>query len=400
MKLARRYWIYVCAALLVTLIVAFGALRRVDKWVQDWLFQRPGPTTSDIVVIGIDEDALSRLGPYNTWDRNVMAAALEALAADPENLPAVTAVDVLYAGETAGETDRRLADAAKALGHVVTASMAEFGEAVTWEDGRAASVDTAAVIGYAQPFPALREISTQGHINAMCDRDGVMRHALLYVEPEPGQRVYSMAFETARSFLESRGQTLDPPDSKYLYVPFTGRPGAYYDGVSIAWLLEGKVPSGYWANKIVLIGPYAAALQDAFFTPIDKGRQMYGVEFQANVIQSFLERNHKSEISDLTQLAALFILCVLAMALFMRMRVSDGGVLCMGMILLSGVATTILYGMGWVTHPLWLPVGALVLYLLAMVAHYSFRSRSSRTSRSSRPPCRGLLFYYSRRRVR
>ena len=40
-----------------------------------------------------------------------MAAALEALAADPSSLPAVVAVDVLYAGNTDEAADARLAQA-------------------------------------------------------------------------------------------------------------------------------------------------------------------------------------------------------------------------------------------------------------------------------------------------
>lgn len=110
------------------------ALRRVDRWTQDWLFQRPGVPSREIVIIGIDETAFDFFGPYNTWDRNIMASALEALTADPENLPAAVDLDVLYAGNTSEQADERLARAAEALGCVVTAAMAEFGERVTWEN--------------------------------------------------------------------------------------------------------------------------------------------------------------------------------------------------------------------------------------------------------------------------
>ena len=91
----KKWPLVLIAALLVTLIIASGALHRVDKWAQDWLFQRPGAPSGDIVVIGIDEAAFDALGPYQTWDRSVMAAAPEALAADPDSLPAAVAVDVL-----------------------------------------------------------------------------------------------------------------------------------------------------------------------------------------------------------------------------------------------------------------------------------------------------------------
>ena len=68
-------------ALAVTLAAGVGAFRRVDKWVQDGLFQRPSSTSGDIVLFGIDEESFSSLGPYNTWSRNVIADALEALKA-------------------------------------------------------------------------------------------------------------------------------------------------------------------------------------------------------------------------------------------------------------------------------------------------------------------------------
>ena len=220
MKKAMKYLMPPVAALLVTLIIALGALDRVDRWVQDSLFQHPGVTSGDIIIIGIDEEAISELGPYNTWDRTVMAAALEALAADPENRPAAVAVDVLYAGSTSPEADARLAAAAESLGCVVTAAMAEFGQRVTWENGRAASLETGVVVNYLEAYEALREVTVSGHINAVSDSDSVMRHALLYVEPSgaSGPRVYSMACQAARLYLERRGQalTLPPTDRSQL----------------------------------------------------------------------------------------------------------------------------------------------------------------------------------------
>ena len=220
----------VIASVLVTAIIGAGALVRVDRWVQDWLFQRPGVTSRNIVIIGIDEEALDILGPYHTWTREIVAQALEALSADPEKKPAVTAIDILYSGNTSSQADERLAEAAGKLGNVVTAAMAEFGDSITWENGRAASRNASALINYEQPYEKLRECTVQGHINAMSDMDGVLRHALLYVEPENGKRVYSMACETARIFLEKNGQELRLPPvnaAGHFYVPFTGRPGDY-----------------------------------------------------------------------------------------------------------------------------------------------------------------------------
>ena len=414
----KQLFISIAAALILTCIIGAGVLQRFDKWAQDALYQKPGVTSADIVIIGIDEDALEELGPYQTWDRNVMASALEALAADPSKKPAVTAIDVLYAGDTSEQADLRLAAAAQELGNVITASMAEFGEQVTWVDGHAVVANTSAVVGYLQPYEELRACTEPGHINAVSDGDGVMRHGVLYVDlgehaeaggsVEPAEqaagdareaggptesgdaRVYSMSYQAAQMYRQqqaagaapagvepvSDGSTATEPGAapaaadRLFYIPYTGKPGAYYDGVSIARVIRGEVPADYWAGRIVLIGPYAAALQDAYFTPIDKGEQMYGVEIQANMIQSFLENSVKKEIPEAPQIAMLFVLCAAAMAAFLYMEVLPAGLSAGALAAMSPVLAINLYRAGFVTHPLWGTAGVGAVYILAMAAHY------------------------------
>ena len=92
----------------------------------------------------------------------------------------------------------------------------------------------------------------------MYDKDGVMRHSVLYVEPDDGDLVYSMAYVTASKYAEKTGMTItEPPvnDRGQFYVSFTGGPTDYYDGVTLSMLIKGEVPSSYYKNKIVLIGP-------------------------------------------------------------------------------------------------------------------------------------------------
>ena len=63
----RRQILYsLIASLAITMLIGAGALKRLDRWAQDSLFQRPGVTSTDIVIIGIDEEALAELGPYQT----------------------------------------------------------------------------------------------------------------------------------------------------------------------------------------------------------------------------------------------------------------------------------------------------------------------------------------------
>ncbi len=381
------------AALLVTALAGVNALRRVDKWMQDALFQRAGATSPEIVIIGIDEKALTELGPYNTWDRSIVASALEKLAEDPETQPAVVAIDTLYAGESTEEPDRLLAEAAAKLRRVVTATVADFGTTYAAADGGGLDVNAYSILQYEEPYAALREVSEQGHINAMYDTDGVMRHGVLYVDVPAskagdgvGGRVYSMAFTTARAYMEQQGQKLREPYTDrrgHFYIPFKGGPGDFYDGVSIADLLRGDVDSAYYAGKIVYIGPYTVGLQDAYFTPTNRAEQMYGVELQANVTQSFLDGNYKREMSDLPQLAALFLLSLAAMYLFLRGKLGKTVWVMVALLVLGIGGSLLLYSLGWVTHPIWLPVAALLLYVVSVVRHYILaameRARVTRT---------------------
>ena len=373
----KKHIIYSLAgAAILTVIAGTGVWQYPDRWVQDELFQKKSATSGDIVIIGIDEAALSELGPYHSWDRNVMASALDALASDPDRLPAVVAIDTLYSGTTDPEADAHLAQAADRLGCVVTASVATFGTTREYsEDGIISN--TYSVLGYEQPFDELRDVTTQGHINAMIDTDGIMRHALLYVDPvdEEGntQRVYSMAATVARLYLEQHGQQVSYPETNargHFYVPFTAKPFGYYDGINIAQLIRGEVPADYYAGKIVLIGPYAAALQDEYFTPIERSEHMFGVEFQANVIQSLIDKNFKTEAPDTPQLAVLFAVSALAMFLFLHSKVIAGAIYFVIITAASMGVSYAIYQSGRVIHPLWIPVSFFLLYIATVVIHY------------------------------
>ncbi len=361
-------------ALLVTMLVALGVLSRLDRWVQDAFFESPSFSGGDIVVIGIDEEALDRIGPYNTWDRSVMARALEALASDPDRLPAVVAVDTLYESTSDNpEADQMLADAAAKLGNVITATVASYGTRIVEDDNGNVHLDNYAVTMYAEPFTALRKATLQGHINAMYDTDGIMRHALLYVEPD-GQRVYSMAYTAADMYLKKTdgiNAPLPPMDKRgRFYVSFTAAPGGYYDHVSVADLIEGTVDPSYYEGKIVLIGPYATGLQDAYFTPVARAEQMYGVEFQANVIEALIKGDFKTEVPDWAQLLVLFAVTFAVTFFCLKVKVRISVIISVVAAGLSVLCCVLLYKLGYITHPLWIPVGVAVGCIFSVAIHY------------------------------
>ena len=141
---------------------------------------------------------------------------------------------------------------------------------------------------------------------------------------------------------------------------------------------SGKVPADYFAGKIVLIGPYAAGLQDSYLTAADHAAPMYGMEFQANAIQALLWEDYRREVPDGIQLTALFFLLLLALAGFWKrkVRLSTG----LWLLLCAGAVgfCRLMYDRGLVLHLLWIPLGVTALYVGCIAFNYMQASLEKR----------------------
>jgi len=307
----KRVLVALVVAACLTGIAASRLLFSADSFLSDKLYQSAEPMEGNVVVIGIDEQALEEIGPF-PWERDIMATAIEKLNEDGENRPAAIGIDVLYAGETEPNSDERLVSAASQYQNVVMASSATFDSRLVSKEDGSFYMDEFYITAFDEPFEALKNATTQGHINAMFDADGILRHSILYVDPLGHEKVYSFSWRLYEKYAQFYGLSLNPmppTDSRgFWYLPLSAMPGAYYDRISVADLLDGTVPSDYFAGKIVLIGPYAAGLQDAYPTAIDHAKLMYGVEFQANAIEALIAGNYKIQVSDGVQFAILFFL--------------------------------------------------------------------------------------------
>lgn len=363
------------AAGALTLPAALGALDRADWAASDALYQSRSAADGEVVLIGIDDRAIEEFGPYGQWNRDIIAMTLDALNADEEGRPAAIGVDVLYTGQSAvPEYDEWLADAAGAYGNVVTACAAEFGTAAAEDAAGELYLDDFAILNFEEPFEALRVVTTQGHINAMLDKDGILRrHFLRYTLPD-GREVSSMALALAQMYREFHGMepvALPPTDAKgFWYLPFCGEPGDFDESISVADVISGELPAGYFAGKIVLVGPYTVGLQDNYVTAIDHAQQMFGVEYQANAVQALLWEDYRREVGDGQQLALLFAALLLAVYGFWgrRVWVAAGlwAALCFGW---TG-ACVLAYRSGWVLHVLWIPAGVTVLFAACLALNY------------------------------
>lgn len=363
----------ICAAVF-TAAALLGLFYNPDQMLSDALYQSPEALDGNIFVIGIDDRAMEDIGPYQTWGRDVMAMAIEALNADPDNRPAAIGIDVLYTGETDPELDAWLAEAAGAYDNVVVASVANFGTELVTEDTGNFYLEDYAVLSYEEPYDALKAVTTQGHINAMYDQDGVLRHSILQIDLPDGRSIPSFSYAIYQKYAAANGlpTELDIPtdDLHRFYVDYSALPGGFYEGISVSDLLSGDFPAEMFADAVVLIGPYAAGLSDYVTTAIDRASLMYGVEYQANIIHQMVHQSFKAEVSDGLQAALLFILSAACLWFFLGRKLrfavpvwlvaAGGGILaCRG-----------LYSAGYVLHPLWLSLTVTVFFVGAVAFNY------------------------------
>lgn len=368
------------AAAAMTGIAASGVLSTAENTVSDALYQHPAATDGEIVIIGMDQYALEMLGPL-PWPRSYMADVVSYLNADPENAPAVIGLDVLYIGHSGDpDADAALADAAAMGGNVVVAGAATFGSELITE-GDEFYMDDMALLAWEAPYEELAAVATVAHINTMADTDGIIRHNLLPLETPDGT-VYSFGRAVYEKYAEAMGLTPNPmPETDpngFFYLPYTAEPGGYDQGISFADVYFGEVDPSYFADKIVLIGPYAAAMQDEYRTSIEHAAPMYGVEIQANQIDAYRAGFLPKEANLGFQMGLLFLWC-LALLMGLRNRKVGPSILiwllaCGSWIGLCALA----YHSGWVLHALCFPLMATVIFVGSVAANYIRAAREKR----------------------
>ena len=374
-------------AALFSFAAASGVLSAPDGTVSDRFYQEQSAGQADIAIVGIDDRAFQELGPW-PWSRNIMAEAVRTLnSGGPDSRPAAIGIDVLFVGPGPDPAaDENLARACGEGGNVITAGSAVFGSELVTE-GDVFYMADRRVQNWEEPYPELAAASTVAHINTMEDEDAVLRHGLLQIDvPEKGE-VPSLSRAVYERWCSASGIAPNPaPDDTegFFYIPFTKAPGGYSDGISITDVLDGSIPPEAFAGKIVLIGPYAAAMQDEYRTSISHAAPMYGVEIHANLIDAFTRGFYPKEASRTAQLAVLFLLSAGLLLFFLDRRILPSAAVWIGTCALWLVLAKLLYARaGLVLHVLWIPLAVTVLFIASVAANYiRARREKNRISRT------------------
>lgn len=354
------------------LIYSVGLLDALSNHLSDMLYQRGNPISGQISIIQIDENALEELGPYQTWTRDYVAEAIEMLNADPENAPKVIGVDVLYIGNSNEESDAHLVDAAKSAGNVVFGSFINV-ESVLMENSGNYYMSEEITL-YEEPFEELLEESEAGFVNGFYDDDGIVRHSIKEVNVPDGRVVPSFSYAVYQKYAVENGleENLDIPSNSnnYWYIDYADYSGGYSNGFSLSDLIQNEIPREYFADGIVLIGPYAEGLMDSYHVAIDRTYDMYGVEIHANMIEQMLDGRFKREVSKSIMIVIIGIINCIAILLCYRNKLRYSIIYGVGVAVLYPLLCVFMYEKGYVLDILYAPVLVCIITIVNIVVHY------------------------------
>lgn len=374
-KINPMFAIVLVFSILASMLCYMHIFYAQDSFLADYLYQKSKPQDGDIVLINIDQKSLDELGPFASWGRGLMGDVINILNQDPDEAPAVIALDVLYVGYSDDpDGDAYLADACANSCPVVVACAGTFGtQTVELEDGTF-YVDNNALLAFDEPYEELKAVTYEGQINSMFDDDGVLRHGLWEMELDDGRSVpawHRQVYELYCSQTGKEAQTQPDCDSlgRY-YVPFQANPGDFSDGYGIIDLLNGEIPSDYYAGKIVLIGPYAAGMQDDFVTAIDHSQKMYGIEYQANMIQALLRGDTRKEASRLWQALLVLISSICLGFFFMDRKMLPATLAWLGSVGIFVAGCLFANSRGMILSPLYVPACITILYIVSVAFNY------------------------------
>ncbi len=376
----KKYITCLLCAVISFLSAFTGFFGAMDSTVGDVLYHKPSGIDGKIRIIKIDERTLSKYGEYTDWDREVYARLIEALNVSDEVHPAVVGFDVLFESEKNAESDLRFANACAKYNNVVCGFSYVFSKKIVADENGYLYVDNMYVSDKVIPYEALRSVTSQGFVNALLDEsDGIIRKAFINFEEESGEVGYGLSASVYKKYMELKGEkAVFPPDSSSFILPYSGGISEY-EAVSLCDVIDGIVPPEAFDDCIVLVGAYAAGMMDAYYVPVDRGQQMYGVEIHANTIQAFLEGKYITPVPDWVNgliaaviSAALVLICDKLSAVLIV-------IICGGTAALKLGAGALLFSGGYIWDNLTVPVMAVVIAVYYIVLHY-YKAKAAKMS--------------------
>lgn len=369
----RPVYIVIILLLFTIFLYFIAAFAAIENSMQDVFFQSTkfnSRADTRIAIIGIDDKSLAELGRWQDWKRNKYADLINILA---KGEPAVIGVDIIFSDK--GENlqyDKDLTDAVGNAYNVVLPVYGDFKNRVI-QDSR---LQARKAIDLVAPFKELAEVSILGNINVMPDQDDNVVRSFLNTIQYNNEEIKSFDNLIYNEYLKNTGQldqkTTAPKDvDGSTYIDFVARPEKEFEVVPFYQVLNGEVPTDYFKDRIVLIGPYAVGVaDDRYLTPMDHQVKMYGVELHANIIQNFLSNSFKTHAPDWINLLILLSFAITGFVVFKLLGPIKSAAAVFVILVLYILIAQIVYRRGMILS-LFYPMFILVMvYLTILVFRY------------------------------
>ncbi|MEM9213042.1 MAG: EAL domain-containing protein [Cyanobacteria bacterium P01_F01_bin.150] len=249
---------------ITAIAIVSGILNPLERLAHIALFQIRGsvPWHQDIVVVEVDEPSLNALDHF-PLSRRHYATLLEKIT--PAN-PTVVVFDILFIEPS--DDDDILARTMIHQGNVILAE--------AWD------ID----MNRLRPTSTLNDAAIMtGHILRDDDSDGINRKVRTVAGARPSLGLASFnVHQWAQGTLR---QSAHPPVSLWINWPGPVQEAPHY---SFTEVIQGKIPTDAFQNKIVLVGVTAIG-QDPLKTPYDWKPPTAGVYFHAAVLNTLLQDN-------------------------------------------------------------------------------------------------------------
>lgn len=355
----------------------FGVFGSLDKYAEDMLYHNPSSTDSRIRIIKIDERTMNEYGDYTQWDRGMYARLVDTLCVSESIRPAVIGFDILFSDEKDAASDEAFAGACEAHGNVVCAFSYVFSKELVTDINGELLEDTLYVQDMVKPYPALEKATTQGFANALMDNDdGVIRSSFLYYD-ENGEKTPSFSAAVYSAYAESNGDTAKLPTDDSMFAFRYSGDVSDYENVSMCDVLDGTVSPKAFDDCIVLVGAYAAGMMDAYYVPVDRGQQMYGVEIHANVIQAIMEEKTLESVPAWLDGLCTAVLACLLMLICERLGAVGAVVVCACAAVARLLVGMLLFSSGHSGSVLAFPLAAVLVAAYSIVLYY-YKANSAR----------------------
>ena len=357
-----------------------GAFSVTDKSAEDFLYHNAGNVDANIKIIKIDDKTMNQMGDFSTWNRDVYTKLVETICVSEDVRPAVIGFDVLFSNEKEEDSDKRFADACAKYGNVVTGFAYVFTKEVESDEKGELKVDGMSVQEMVHPYSALKEATTQGFVNALMDEDdSIIRSTFIYYDEKDGTQTRSFSSAVYEKYMEYMGKEATyPTDKNGMTFRYSGRPSDY-ENISLVDVLNGDVPAETFDGCVVLVGAYAGGMMDAYFVPVDRSTQMYGVEIHANVIQALIEGKMLDSVPAIID-ALISLLIIFALAFICeKLSVVKVVIACIFTAAAKLGAGYILFACGYTTNILVVPIMAILIGIYYIAKHY-YKARAAKKS--------------------